>query len=52
MNDILNDLIHLNLEECREVLIAVKARIEILEDRKRLTNQIRKPQNLRDEKLI
>lgn len=52
MNDILNDLIHLNLEECKEVLKAVQDRIKILEDRKRLGNIITKPKNPTDEKLV
>lgn len=52
MNDILNDLIHLNLIECKEVLKAVQDRIKILEERNRLGNQISKPQTPHNEKLI
>jgi hypothetical protein len=52
MNDILNDLIHLNLEECTEVLKAVAERIKILTNRERTVNTIRKPQKPADEKLV
>lgn len=51
MNDILNDLIHLNLGECKEVLLAVQARIKILEERQRLGNTLSKPQNSSNEKI-
>jgi len=52
MNDILNDLIHLNLQECKEVLRAVQDRIKILEDRQRLANQVGKLKNPPNEEKI
>ena len=40
MHEVLDNLIHLNLQECKEVLRAVQDRIKILEQRTSLANTL------------
>jgi len=42
MWDVINDLIHLNLSECRQVMEELKKRIKLLEERERLVKELQR----------
>lgn len=42
MRDVIDQLIYLNLNECREVKRELEARIKLLEERERLAKQLTK----------